>query len=97
MREDWQLTHEMVHLAFPNVAGKHHRIEEGLATYVEPIVARAKIITPQEAWFNLVDGLPQGLPKGDHGLDVTQHLGAHLLGGALFCLRADLEIHRSHR
>ena len=96
VRDDWQLPHEMVHLAFPNVAEKHHWIEEGLATYVEPIArARAKIITPQEAWFNLVDGLPQGLPKaGDRGLDVTHTWGRTYWGGALFCLRADLEIRR---
>ena len=31
------LTHEMVHLAFPSVDDKHHWIEEGIATYVEPI------------------------------------------------------------
>jgi len=34
---DWMLTHEMVHLAFPSVDDKHHWIEEGIATYVEPI------------------------------------------------------------
>ena len=35
---DWMLTHEMVHLAFPSVDEKHHWIEEGIATYVEPVV-----------------------------------------------------------
>ena len=40
--DDWIITHEMVHLAFPSVAEKHHWIEEGLATYVEP-VARARV------------------------------------------------------
>ena len=96
IRDDWQLPHEMVHLAFPNVAERHHWIEEGIATYVEPIArARAKVTTPQEAWFNLVDGLPQGLPKaGDRGLDVTHTWGRTYWGGALFCLRADLEIRR---
>ena len=39
---NWSMTHEMVHLAFPNVASKHHWIEEGLASYVEPI-ARARV------------------------------------------------------
>ena len=96
IREDWELTHEMVHLAFPNVDEKHHWIEEGLATYVEPIArARAGVVTPQEAWFNLVDGMPQGLPKaGDRGLDVTHTWGRTYWGGALFCLRADVEIRR---
>jgi hypothetical protein len=34
---DWELTHEMVHLGFPSVNRSHHWIEEGIATYVEPI------------------------------------------------------------
>src|SRR5258707_76083 len=34
---DWMMTHEMVHLAFPSVPDQHHWIEEGMATYVEPI------------------------------------------------------------
>jgi hypothetical protein len=39
LREDWTMTHEMVHLAFPSVADRHHWIEEGTATYVEPIAS----------------------------------------------------------
>jgi hypothetical protein len=34
---DWMMTHELIHLAFPDVAEEHHWIEEGIATYVEPI------------------------------------------------------------
>jgi hypothetical protein len=37
LKRDWVMTHEMVHLAFPSVAEQRHWIEEGLATYVEPI------------------------------------------------------------
>ncbi len=37
LASDWMLTHEMVHLAFPSVDEDHHWIEEGIATYVEPI------------------------------------------------------------
>jgi hypothetical protein len=42
LASDWMLTHEMVHLAFPSVDEKHHWIEEGIATYVEPI-ARIRV------------------------------------------------------
>lgn len=57
---DWMLTHEMVHLAFPDVAERHHWIEEGLATYVESVArAHAGDLTPETAWGDLVDGLPQ--------------------------------------
>lgn len=44
LREDWVMTHEMVHLAFPSVPDEHHWIQEGIATYVEPI-ARARSAT----------------------------------------------------
>lgn len=37
LENDWLLTHEMVHLALPSVADKHHWIEEGIATYIELI------------------------------------------------------------
>jgi hypothetical protein len=79
---DWMLTHEMVHLAFPSVAANHHWIEEGIATYVEPIArVRARHLDAHEMWFELVRVLHQGLPEpGDGGLDYTHTLGAHLLG-----------------
>ena len=35
------LVHELVHHGMPNLADEHHWMEEGLATYVEPI-ARAQ-------------------------------------------------------
>ncbi len=93
---DWMMTHEMVHLAFPSVAEQHHWIEEGLSTYVESVArARAGDRTPEKAWGDLVDGLPQGLPKnGDRGLDFTPTWGRTYWGGALFCLLADVEIRK---
>jgi hypothetical protein len=96
LRDDWVMTHEMVHLAFPSVSDDRHWIEEGIATYVEPI-ARAQVgdLSPEIVWRELVDGLPKGLPApGDRGLDNTHTWGRTYWGGALFCLRADIEIHR---
>jgi hypothetical protein len=94
--EDWVLTHEMVHLAFPSVPEEHHWIEEGSATYIEPVArARAGDLTPEKVWGDLVDGLPQGLPQpGDRGLDFTVTWGRTYWGGALFCLLADIEIRK---
>ena len=94
--DDWMLTHEMVHLAFPSVAEEHHWIEEGSATYIEPIArARAGDLTPEKVWGDLVEGLPQGLPQpGDRGLDFTPTWGRTYWGGALFCLLADVEIRK---
>jgi predicted metalloprotease with PDZ domain len=90
------LTHEMVHLSFPSMADEHHWIEEGIATYVEPIArVRAKHMDAHEMWFELVRDLHQGLPQaGDEGLDNTHSWGRTYWGGALFCFLADIEIHK---
>jgi len=91
---DWMMTHEMVHLAFPSVAERHHWIEEGLSTYVESVArARAGDLTLEKAWGDLFDGLPQGLPaSGDRGLDLTPTWGRTYWGGAISCLLADVEL-----
>ena len=63
------------------VARPHHWIEEGFATYVEP-VARAQIgdLAPKTVWAGMVEGMPDGEAKeGDRGLDHTT-LGAALTG-----------------
>src|SRR5271170_3058995 len=96
LRDDWVMTHEMVHLAFPSVSDDHHWIEEGIATYVEPI-ARAQVgdLSSETVWRELVDGLPKGLPApGDQGLDNTHTWGRTYWGGAIFCLVADMEIRK---
>jgi len=96
LNKDWMLTHEMVHLSFPSMADEHHWIEEGIATYVEPIArVRAKHMDAHEMWFELVRDLHQGLPQpGDEGLDNTHTWGRTYWGGALFCFLADMEIHK---
>src|SRR6202021_137520 len=96
LNSDWMLTHEMVHLSFPSMADEHHWIEEGIATYVEPIArVRAKHMDAHEMWFELVRDLHQGLPQsGDEGLDNTHTWGRTYWGGALFCFLADIEIHK---
>ena len=93
---DWMLTHEMVHLAFPSVPDDHHWIEEGIATYVEPIArVRAKKFDASEMWFEVVRDMHQGLPQsGDQGLDRTHTWGRTYWGGAMFCLLADVEIRK---
>ncbi|MEP6671217.1 MAG: hypothetical protein ABJF10_18795 [Chthoniobacter sp.] len=96
LSDDWVLVHEMVHLALPNVPERQHWLEEGLATYVEPIArARAGQLTPAHVWNEMVENFPQGQPeKGDRGLDHTPTWGRTYYGGAMFCLRADIEIRR---
>jgi hypothetical protein len=94
---DWVLVHEMTHLALPSLPRGGAWLEEGLATYVEPIArARVGTIPAEEVWRGLVEGLPQGEPQaGDRGLDRTPTWGRTYWGGALFCLMADIGIRRA--
>jgi hypothetical protein len=96
LEDDWVLPHEFVHLGFPRVERKHRWLEEGMATYVEPIARmRRGRYEAARLWWDLVDGLPQGLPRpGDQGLDRTHTWGRVYWGGALYCLLADVEIRR---
>ena len=97
LRNDWVLTHEFAHYGFPNMPDRHHWIEEGLATYVEPI-ARVAVGTQDAptAWFEMLRDMPQGQPKsGDEGLDNTHTWGRTYWGGAMFCLVADVTIRKN--
>jgi hypothetical protein len=94
LQHDWIMTHEMVHLGFPHLAERHAWVEEGLATYVEPIArAQAGQLSEEKVWRDMVEGLPQGLPAGgDRGLDNTHTWGRTYWGGALYFLLADVKI-----
>ena len=96
LMNDWMLTHEMIHLAFPSVADEHHWIEEGISTYVEPIARiRANHMKEEQMWADLIRDMPKGQPQaGDEGLDRTHTWGRTYWGGALFCFDADVEIRR---
>jgi predicted metalloprotease with PDZ domain len=93
---DWQMTHEMLHLGFPNLLRRHHWLEEGMATYVEPIVrARRGRMALAKMWTEHQRGFEKGLPRsGDQGLDLTHTWGRTYWGGALFCFLADLQIRK---
>ena len=93
---DWVMTHEMVHLAVPSVPRTSHWLEEGIATYVEPIArAQQGQVSTEQVWADMLHGMPKGLPvAGDRGLDHTPTWGRTYWGGALFCLLADVEIRR---
>lgn len=93
---DWQMTHELFHLGFPNLLRKHHWLEEGVATYLEPIArARRGRLSKARAIAELRAGLEKGLPRaGDRGLDLTRTWGRTYWGGALFCFLADLRIRK---
>ena len=92
--DDWVVTHELLHVSMPALSRGHAWLDEGIASYVEPIVrVRAGLITPEKLWGDLVDGMPQGLPEpGDEGLERTHTWGRTYWGGALFCLMADVTL-----
>jgi hypothetical protein len=94
LHDDWMLVHEMVHTALPDLTRKHHWLEEGLATYLEPLArVQAGITKPEQVWREWIVGMPQGEPEaGDEGLDRTHTWGRTYWGGALFCLAVDVEI-----
>jgi hypothetical protein len=91
---DWILTHEFVHLALPQLADEHDWLQEGAATYVEPIArAQAGQLSPERVWAEFALDMPNGLPaEGDRGLDFTATWARTYWGGALFCLVADVKI-----
>lgn len=99
LQRDWVLTHEMVHYGLPSLDREHHWMEEGSATYIEPI-ARAAVgnLPVAQVWGDMVRDMPQGLPaEGDQGLDHTHTWGRTYWGGALFCLLADVGIRQRSR
>jgi hypothetical protein len=94
LRADWILTHELVHTALPSLADDQHWLEEGIATYVEPIARfQSGFLSKEQVWSGMVDGMPHGEPGSfDRGLDNTHTWGRTYWGGALFCLIADIRI-----
>ena len=96
LADDWTTTHELVHMAFPSMPEDQHWMEEGMATYVEPI-ARVEIgeLTARQIWGDMMRDMHKGEPApSDQGLDHTHTWGRTYWGGGLFCLVADVEIRR---
>jgi hypothetical protein len=93
-RDDWVVTHELLHANFPDIGREHAWLSEGLAVYLEPVArSRVDLVSEKKFWRDLIDGLPQGLPEaGDQGLENTHTWGRTYWGGALFCLVADVTL-----
>jgi hypothetical protein len=93
-RDDWVLTHELIHVVMPSLGHEHVWLSEGIASYVEPLArVRLGTLARETMWHDLVEGMPQGLPEaGDEGLEKTHTWGRTYWGGALFCLLADVRL-----
>jgi predicted metalloprotease with PDZ domain len=96
LNADWVVTHELVHMALASLPDSQHWVEEGIATYVEPIArSQSGQLPPEQVWAGMLGGMRHGEPESyDRGLDHTHTWGRTYWGGALFCLVADVEIRR---
>jgi hypothetical protein len=94
LASDWIITHELVHTALPSLPDDQHWLEEGLASYIEPIArVQAGELPASTIWTDMRLGMPNGEPgPEDHGLNNTHTWGRTYWGGALFCLMADIKI-----
>lgn len=96
LQDDWVMTHEFVHTALPDLDDDQNWIEEGLATYIEPI-ARAQTgrLAESRVWAEYLHEMQYGEPgRNDGGLNGNGSWGRTYWGGALFCLVADVTIRR---
>jgi hypothetical protein len=91
-RRSWVLVHELVHVASPSIGAPHRWMEEGLATYLEPIIrVRAGLTTEDAMWRDLI----REAPKGQVG--TLEEWGPMYWGGAISYLRADIELRQRGR
>ncbi len=97
MLDDWILVHELFHIGSPSYVGEGKWLDEGLATYYEPLIrARAGWLTEQQVWSGFAHSMPQGLPAvARKGLEsATSYRGVYW-GGAIMTLMADVAIRRA--
>jgi hypothetical protein len=97
LARDWVLTHEMLHAAMPDLPRRALWLQEGNATYVEPIArARAGYLSEQEVWRQSLAGMPKGEPgPNERGMDGTRSWARLYWGGATFWLQAEIDIARA--
>jgi hypothetical protein len=93
LHDNWVVVHELFHLTCPSFVGEGRWLEEGLATYYEPILrARAGWMTPAALWTHFVREMPRGLRRSGEPPDLEDRddIDATYWGGALFALLADV-------
>lgn len=64
--DDWIAVHELSHLMHPYLGDRGSWLAEGLATYYQNVLrGRAGLLTPAQAWDQLVDGFRRGAAESD--------------------------------
>jgi hypothetical protein len=93
---DWIAIHELFHLGVPSFRREGEWLDEGLATYYEPILrVRAGYWSEQELWSELTRGLRASVPTAaSEPLAESERPERIYWGGAAFALSADVEIRR---
>ncbi len=92
---DWVLVHELTHLGAPTFMGEGRWLEEGIATYFEPIEReRAGWTTEAELWTHFAEQMPRGVrpPSSPPDIEDRHDIDTAYWGGALFMLLADVRI-----
>lgn len=92
---DWILVHELFHVGVPSFIGEGKWLDEGLATYYEPIIrARSGKLRELDVWTEFARGMPQASAALREGLENSRDGNARYWGGAAVVLLADLEARR---
>lgn len=92
---DWILVHELFHIGVPSFIGEGKWLDEGLATYYEPIIrARLGALTELEVWSEFAHNMPRARASLREGLEKSDDWAARYWGGATVVLLADLEARR---
>jgi hypothetical protein len=92
---DWILVHELFHVGVPSFIGEGKWLDEGLATYYEPIIrARAGVLRELDVWSEFARNMPRAAPALKNGLEKTDDWSARYWGGATVVLLADLAARR---
>jgi hypothetical protein len=95
LERDWILAHEMFHLGVPSFWNEGVWLDEGLATYYEPIIrARANMMDTSAVWDAFAREMPRGLAHDGVSLADSHDRDRIYWGGAIFALRADIEIRK---
>jgi hypothetical protein len=91
--DDWVLVHELFHLGFPSFHREGKWLDEGLATYYEPLIrARHGWKTEVAVWSEFVRAMPQAVRAGQvGGLEKSSTFREIYWGGAIVVMLADIE------
>jgi hypothetical protein len=93
--EDWVVVHELFHLGCPSFVGEGHWLEEGLATYYEPLLReRAGWMSETDLWTHFANNMPRGVRKDGEppSIEDRDDIDSTYWGGALFAFLADVGI-----